>query len=658
MDAMPSSHADQASHLEAEAQRQKTVLLYRNAGIAQLVTIVNAGLLAYVNATLLAPSGAALAWWCLVVVIAGGRYLLARRFMEAQPEAVAAIPWRRRYIGATALMAAAWGAGTVLFVWDAPDGARLFTGLVLSGMVAGAVPILGPVPAAFRTFALLLGVPLAAAIFLQANSPLHWAFASMSLVFLAAVLASARYLHQTLDVAMRLGLEKGHLLENLERARRASEAALEASSLSLWDFDIDAGRIYLDENWVKIVGGDGGERVAALAEVVQAVHPEDRERTARSAGEALKGLTPTFREEIRIQAASGAWKWIRCRGKVVERNASGRALRAVGTNIDITERKRAEEALHTSEARFRLLASATFEGIAMTEQGRFIDANDQLLRMLGYTREELIGLPVTDLFPDEERQRVLDDIQNGQESHIEHAMLRKDGSIIHVEAHGQNNDHEERASRITALRDITERKKNEAIRDETKRQLESQLAEISALQLRLQEQVIRDPLTGLYNRRFLDETLPRELQRAKREGYPLALIMIDLDHFKRVNDTYGHATGDKVLKSLATILGNCARESDLTCRYGGEEFLVALPRVLPGLARQRAEEWRLELSGTPLKHGDLMIKPTLSAGVAGFPDDGVDIDTLLSRADEALYRSKAEGRNRVTCFEAMAQSTV
>ena len=182
------------------------------------------------------------------------------------------------------------------------------------------------------------------------------------------------------------------------------------------------------------------------------------------------------------------------------------------------------------------------------------------------------------------------------------------------------------------------------------RDLELQLAKISELQTRLQEQVIRDPLTGLYNRRYLDETLPRELSRAKREGYPLAMVMLDLDHFKQVNDTYGHAAGDEVLKALSSVLRQGARESDIICRYGGEEFLIALPRMSLEQAQQRVEAWRLEFSQTDIRHGDLSFSITLSAGIAGFPDHGADVDTLLSRADEALYRAKDEGRNRVACF--------
>lgn len=198
---------------------------------------------------------------------------------------------------------------------------------------------------------------------------------------------------------------------------------------------------------------------------------------------------------------------------------------------------------------------------------------------------------------------------------------------------------------------ITERKQFEAAQQLAHRQMETQLAKISTLQVMLQEQAIRDPLTGLHNRRYLDETLPRELSRAKREGQPLAVILLDLDHFKMINDTYGHAAGDEVLKTLSDILMDGARESDVVCRYGGEEFLVVLPGMSPDQACQKVGIWQHRLAQAPTHFGAFTITVTLSAGVAGYPYHGADADTLVTRADAALYRSKAEGRNRVSCFE-------
>jgi diguanylate cyclase (GGDEF)-like protein/PAS domain S-box-containing protein len=209
---------------------------------------------------------------------------------------------------------------------------------------------------------------------------------------------------------------------------------------------------------------------------------------------------------------------------------------------------------------------------------------------------------------------------------------------------------------VVIHRNITERKQLEVRQEIAKKQLEDQLTEISALQALLQDQAVRDSLTGLHNRRYLDETLSRDLSQAKRGGYPLTLVMVDIDFFKRVNDTYGHAAGDEVIKALAEILQADARESDMICRYGGEEFLISLPKMSIVHAMQRAEKWRLKFAETQVRYGEFLIQSTLSAGVAGYPDHGTDDSTLTAHADEALYSSKHEGRNRVTCFDPEASA--
>jgi diguanylate cyclase (GGDEF)-like protein/PAS domain S-box-containing protein len=166
---------------------------------------------------------------------------------------------------------------------------------------------------------------------------------------------------------------------------------------------------------------------------------------------------------------------------------------------------------------------------------------------------------------------------------------------------------------------------------------------------RLREQSIRDPLTGLFNRRFLEEALERELQRARRKNRPLALIFLDIDHFKRFNDDFGHDAGDSVLRSLADLLRAHFRTEDLVCRYGGEEFAVVLPETTLQDALVRAEALRVatrELK--PVPRGAPLREMTLSAGIAGFPDHGEDARGLLERADRCLYESKKRGRDRVT----------
>lgn len=186
------------------------------------------------------------------------------------------------------------------------------------------------------------------------------------------------------------------------------------------------------------------------------------------------------------------------------------------------------------------------------------------------------------------------------------------------------------------------------------RLLQDRLEEITKLRDKLGEQAIRDGLTGLFNRRYLDETLVRDLSRAKREGYALAVVMLDIDHFKRVNDTYGHAAGDEVLKAIAKLLRSGARESDVVCRYGGEEFLIALPHMSAEQAAVRVETWRSTFQTQLIRHGEFAIQVTFSAGIAAYPVHGGDTDSLVARADQALYHAKEHGRNRTTSYQDIA----
>lgn len=208
-------------------------------------------------------------------------------------------------------------------------------------------------------------------------------------------------------------------------------------------------------------------------------------------------------------------------------------------------------------------------------------------------------------------------------------------------------------SNIGYTRNVQLRLTREALRSREQELLEAngtllnQLQEIDDLHERLHDQANRDPLTGLYNRRYLDSTLERELARCKRDGDALALIMIDLDHFKKVNDNYGHQAGDKMLVTLGSMLSGMARAGDVACRYGGEEFLVIMPTMPLDTVRARAEELRVSFGGTIVEFEDLKLQATISIGIAVYPEHGATADELIRSADGALYQAKRNGRNRV-----------
>ncbi|MDQ5985189.1 MAG: hypothetical protein CSYNP_00894 [Syntrophus sp. SKADARSKE-3] len=168
------------------------------------------------------------------------------------------------------------------------------------------------------------------------------------------------------------------------------------------------------------------------------------------------------------------------------------------------------------------------------------------------------------------------------------------------------------------------------------------------LRERLRTQAIRDPLTGLFNRRYMEESLEQEFYRSDRKLHPVSIIMLDIDHFKMVNDQYGHDAGDALLKNIGNIVQNLVRKGDIACRFGGEEFIIILPETPLDVTVKRAEYFRSELKCDAFLYDGRKIGPiTVSMGVATYPDHGRSVETIIRMADEALYRAKENGRDRV-----------
>jgi diguanylate cyclase (GGDEF)-like protein len=200
---------------------------------------------------------------------------------------------------------------------------------------------------------------------------------------------------------------------------------------------------------------------------------------------------------------------------------------------------------------------------------------------------------------------------------------------------------------LITLQDITHRHQIEVELRQANDRLQSQLLEIESLHAKLKEQALRDRLTGLHNRHYLEEALPKELAQAKREGYQIAIVILDLDQFKQVNDSFGHLAGDQLLREFGQLLTRCVRVSDLACRLGGEEFVLVLPSLSAEVAYQRIEQIRSAFQALRVDWAGTEISTTVSGGIAIFPIDGITDEQLLEVADQALYTAKAAGRNRI-----------
>ncbi len=320
-----------------------------------------------------------------------------------------------------------------------------------------------------------------------------------------------------------------------------------------------------------------------------------------------------------------------------------------------------------SEARYRTLAENSHDVIWTLDirSRTYTYVSPSVAAMCGFSPQELIGKPFDATLTPESARRMACDIDlrlrriaaGDQTANVfvsEVEQVCRDGSVIATESVSSYLlDGDGVARTILGItRNVSERKAAEVALRETNRQLHARIDEIGRLQVALQELAVRDGLTGLYNRRYLDETLEREVSRARREGNPLALVMIDIDYFKRVNDTYGHQVGDEALRMLASVLLANIRAEDVACRYGGEEFLMLLPNMPLEAALERAELWRSAVEQLAITLGKVPITFTVSLGVAAYPEHGKTPDDLTRCADQALYRAKNEGRNQVSVYGA------
>jgi len=294
---------------------------------------------------------------------------------------------------------------------------------------------------------------------------------------------------------------------------------------------------------------------------------------------------------------------------------------------ELAERKRVEEALRESEEKYRSVFEASPVGIGIADlEGNVLTSNPSMLELTGYTLEELqtTKLGITYVDPDE-RKRLLEALQQlGRVRDWEVRLKRKDGTVYCALLNVDQMELRGQKILLTTARDITERKRTE-----------EQLAYMAT----------HDPLTGLPNRMLFNDRLTVALAHAQRNRQKLAVVLLDLDHFKDVNDTLGHSVGDKLLQAVGERLTNLLRKSDTIARMGGDEFMLILPEIARVEDTARVAQKVLESFREPFVFDGHEARITTSIGIAIYPNDGEDADTLMRDADMAMYRAKVQGRN-------------
>ena len=294
-------------------------------------------------------------------------------------------------------------------------------------------------------------------------------------------------------------------------------------------------------------------------------------------------------------------------------------------------------------------------GIVITDAaGTITWVNPAASAMTGYASDELVGQHTRILKSGEHEPQLYADlwrtVTRGETWSGSMVNRRKDGSLYHEEQTiAPVVDEAGIATHFIAIkRDVSSEKRTRDALARAHEELAARLAEIESLNRRLRDQAIRDPLTGLHNRRYLEDALEHVRARTARSGEALSVVALDLDQFKAVNDTHGHATGDRVLRRTAEVLRAHVRASDIVGRVGGEEFIVALPGAPLAMALVRAEQWRSAVAGGSVESEEgVEVRCTVSIGVAEHSRLNETIPEALRRADAALYQAKRSGRDRV-----------
>jgi diguanylate cyclase (GGDEF)-like protein/PAS domain S-box-containing protein len=419
--------------------------------------------------------------------------------------------------------------------------------------------------------------------------------------------------------ALRISEERYRLL--IERMR---EGLVQAGNDGVLQF--------VNDRFCDMVGYTREELVGLQGDMLLA-YPEDIELMREKTRLRMRHVADQY--EIRIRRKDGTVIWLEIGGAPVM-DAAGNVVGSIGVHNDVTERRMAEEALRESEARYRLMAENSTDMISRTSnRGIVLYASDACRRLLGYEPSELVGRSFYDFIfeVDREEVRYLSSlIHESGPTTFAYRVEKKDGSLVWFETTSRS-VRDALTGKIREIvgvsRDVTERKRVEE---------------------QIEYQAYHDALTGLPNRRLFRDRLTVALAHARRMKHPLAVMFLDLDRFKVVNDTLGHSVGDELLKAIAARLQASLREEDSIARMGGDEFTVLLADLKTPDAAAKIAQKVLDTVALPLQIEGTELFITTSIGIALFPSDGDTAEGLLANADHAMYRAKDAGRNSYQMF--------
>lgn len=609
-----------------------------------------------INATILAavlwpayPAWILLLWIGLFCAVVGVRLFDRARYLRQPHESGREVNWARRFTVGAAATGFLWGlAGSVVLVSPDPV-AHVVVTFALGGMTVGAVFQQSAYLPAFFSYALPAVVPQVVC-YLAKGDRTSIAMGLMLAAYVVVVALMGRYINRWIVETVRLRLDQAAVNRELQAAVAESKAVLNEieqiyrySPVGLCFMDTNYRYVRINEHMAEInglpvsahIGRTLREVIPGLADGIMELYRPVYER-----GE------PVLNAEIHdvAPAAPGIQRyWLA--NFFPFRSESGEVTGLIGAVTDITDLKQAQLALRQSEERFHTIFDSVNDLIFLHDfaTGAIVEINQRACEMFGYTRDELLKLKVGDLSenkPPYTRQELLSEMQkarSGTPQTFDWRGKTKDGRLFWFEISIRRATFGGRDFLLSTAREISQRK-----------EAEGQLKRMAQFDL----------LTGLANRRFFVAEVTRAIGRARRGERGFAVLYLDLDHFKDVNDTLGHPIGDRLLQAVAERLQANVRTIDTLARFGGDEFALLMADVGDPTDAGVLADKLLRIMATPFLLGDNQIQSGVSIGIATYEPDAPDAEALLAHADVALYRAKSEGRHTYRFFTAAMDAEV
>lgn len=430
-----------------------------------------------------------------------------------------------------------------------------------------------------------------------------------------------RELHATIQMA----LARRHAELEVERSEERLRLALEVAALGVWEWNAEQRAFYTGGHLERILGGAPEPLDGGIAAVLARLHSDDRE-AAEAALRHERAVSGVFR----FRRGEGEHRWVELHARAYPEDG-GEVTRLIGVIRDVTERRTLEDRLQQAGVVFETTAEAIL--ITGTDQ-RIQSVNPAFTSLTGYAADEVVGKTIEQVVHARRHSngfytrlaRTTDGHWQG-----EITVRRKDASVFTAFEH------------VNAVRDATGALIHYVVAF-------SDITAIRRAEAQLDYLAHHDPLTGLPNRTLFNDRLELELERARRGGAGCALLFIDLDGFKTINDTLGHMAGDQLLQALAGRIRGALRRSDTAARLGGDEFVVIMPEMLHPEDAVRLARKLLDVLCTPVEVAGETVAVTASIGISLFPEDGADRHALVKAADTAMYEAKFSGRNRYSFY--------